>query len=204
MVSVEIITVGPLETNCYLVCEGKDCLVVDPGDEAETILTILGNRRVLAVVATHLHFDHIGAVEGIVSSTGAPFMVHRLDWEMRDKYTQLARSWGFEPPNLPQPIFIDEGSGLPFNLKVMHTPGHTPGSISIVGDGFVLTGDTLFAGSVGRTDLPGGDIELLIRSICRLYRELPGNYIVYPGHGPPTTINDEADNNYFVPKSLCT
>ena len=85
----------------------------------------------------------------------------------------------------------------------MHTPGHSPGSISIIGDGFVMTGDTLFSGSVGRTDLPGGDDEALLRSVCRLYRELPRDFVVYPGHGPPTTIGEEAEDNTIVPQDLC-
>jgi glyoxylase-like metal-dependent hydrolase (beta-lactamase superfamily II) len=177
--------------------------VVDPGDEVWKIMRVLRGRKVLAVIATHLHFDHVGAVRDIVELTGAPFMVHRLDWELRDAYAELAMSWGFKAPILPEPTFVDEGFTAPLGLRVIHTPGHSPGSVSIVGDGFVLTGDTLFSGSVGRTDLLGGDDEALIESVCRLYRELPGSFIVYPGHGPSTTVGEEAGNNPIIPQSLC-
>ncbi|WP_054856676.1 MBL fold metallo-hydrolase [Vulcanisaeta sp. JCM 16159] len=203
MLTVEVVIVGPLETNCYLVCDDSSCVIIDPGDEAETILNALGNRKMLAVIATHLHFDHVGAVKELTNGLGVPFMVHKLDWELRDIFNELATEWGFTRPELPEPVFIDEGSKLPLNLKVMHTPGHTPGSVSIIGDGFVITGDTLFAGSVGRTDLPGGDMNRLRNSVCRLYRELPDNFIVYPGHGPSTTIGEEKLSNLVIPMEAC-
>ncbi len=130
----------------------------------------------------------MGAVKELTEHLGVPFMAHKLDWELKELFNELASGWGgFAKPELPEPVFVDEGgSQLPLNLRVMHTPGHTPGSISIIGDGFVITGDTLFAGSVGRTDLPGGDMDRLRDSVCRLYRELPDNFIVYPamGHQP--------------------
>jgi len=203
VVRVETVVVGPLSTNAYVICNNDSCVVVDPGDEAWKIMRVLRGRRVLAVIATHLHFDHVGAVRDIVELTGAPFMVHRLDWELRDAYAELAMSWGFKAPALPEPTFVDEGFTAPLGLRIMHTPGHSPGSISIIGDGFVLTGDTLFSGGVGRTDLPGGDDEALIASICRLYRELPRDFVVYPGHGPPTTIGEEAEDNTIVLQDLC-
>lgn len=126
MPTVEVIVVGPLETNCYLICNGDSCVIIDPGgDEAETILNALGNRRALAVVATHLHFDHVGAVKELTEHLGVPFMVHKLDWELKELFNELASRWGgFTKPELPEPAFIDEGgSKLPLNLRVMHTPG---------------------------------------------------------------------------------
>ncbi|GAB6943744.1 MBL fold metallo-hydrolase [Vulcanisaeta sp. JCM 14467] len=203
MVSVESIVVGPLETNCYLVCSDASCIIIDPGDETGKILRALGNRNALAIVATHLHFDHVGAARELVNRLNTPFMVHRLDWELRDIFNELATEWGFPKPELPEPTFIDDGSELPLGLKVIHTPGHTPGSISIVGDDFILTGDTLFEGSVGRTDLPGGNMDRLRDSVCKLYRELPDYFIVYPGHGPPTTIGEEKLNNLIIPMEAC-
>ena len=203
VVRVETVVVGPLSTNAYVICNNDSCVVVDPGDEAWKIMRALRGRKVLAVIATHLHFDHVGAVKDIVKLTGAPFMVHRLDWELRDKYAELAMSWGFKAPALPEPTFVDEGFTAPLGLRIMHTPGHSPGSISIIGYGFVLTGDTLFSGSVGRTDLPGGDDEALLRSVCRLYRGLSRNFVVYPGHGPPTTIGEEAEDNPIVSQGFC-
>ncbi|WP_243679687.1 MBL fold metallo-hydrolase [Vulcanisaeta souniana] len=133
MLNVEVVVVGPLETNCYLVCDGNSCVIIDPGDEAESILNALSNRRALAVVATHLHFDHVGAVKELTERLGIPFMAHRLDWELKKIFDELATRWGFTKPKLPEPVFVSEGSELPLNLRVIHTPGHTPGSISIIG-----------------------------------------------------------------------
>ncbi|MFP3161564.1 MAG: MBL fold metallo-hydrolase, partial [Vulcanisaeta sp.] len=116
MVRVETVVVGPLSTNAYVICNNDSCVVVDPGDEAWKIMRVLRGRRVLAVIATHLHFDHVGAVRDIVELTGAPFMVHRLDWELRDAYAELAMSWGFKAPVLPKPTFVDEGFTAPLGL----------------------------------------------------------------------------------------
>lgn len=204
MLSVEVLTVGLLRVNCYIVYEGHDCVIIDPGSEAERVLSALWGRRVLAVVATHLHFDHVSAAYEVFKATGAPFVVHRLDWELRGELAKLAQSWGFEAPELPSPTFVDEGSQLPLGLRVMHTPGHTLGSITVVGRGLAFTGDTLFARGVGRADLPGGDWSLLVESVCRLYRELPDSCKVYPGHGPPTVISEERKGNPLVPWTACT
>ncbi|WP_052883135.1 MBL fold metallo-hydrolase [Thermoproteus tenax] len=200
MYEVERVVVGPLETNCYLICKGSECLVVDPGAEPERIAERLAGRGVAAIVATHLHFDHVGAVEALAERFRAPFIAHRADWELREVFARVAESWGFEAPRLPEPS--PAGAELPLGLRALHVPGHTPGSIAVLGDGFVLTGDLLFRGSVGRTDLPGGDWETLVRSVCSLY-ELPPSYAVLPGHGPPTTLGREARANYFVPQSTC-
>ncbi|WP_069806427.1 MBL fold metallo-hydrolase [Vulcanisaeta thermophila] len=198
------VVVGPLMTNCYLVCEGNECVIVDPGDEAELILRALGARHVLGIVATHGHFDHVNAALDLVSRLNVPLYMHRSDWELFQELNRIATEWGFRVnPLVDKPTFIDEGFELPLNLRVMHTPGHTPGSVSIVGNGFVMTGDTLFSGSVGRTDLPGGDPELLRESVCRLYKELPNNFIVYPGHGPTTTIEYELEYNPVINFDSC-
>lgn len=200
LVIVEAAVVGPLATNAYLVCEGPDCILVDPGADAEVLLGMLKGRRLLAVIASHGHFDHVGAAGEVIEATGAPFYMSREDYEAYRELNKPADDWGFEAPDIP-PAEEPPAEPLP-GLEVVETPGHTPGSISLLGPGFVITGDLLFKGSVGRTDLPGGSWRDLAASICGLY-ELPGNYIVYPGHGAATTIGAEAALNPFVNRSTC-
>ncbi|MEM1598273.1 MAG: MBL fold metallo-hydrolase [Pyrobaculum sp.] len=196
---VERAVVGPLATNAYLICEGDECVVVDPGGDPGEIFKLLRRRSVAAVVATHLHFDHVAAVGEVVGTTGAPFYAHVEDWRVYKSLNSIAEEWGFPLPDLPEPRPL---GGRLRGLEVWHTPGHTPGSVSLVGPGFVLTGDTLFKESVGRADLPHGDWRRLIKSVCRLY-SLPEEYVVYPGHGPPTTIGDELRGNLFVNYLVC-
>lgn len=191
---VERVVVGPLATNSYLTCERDECVLVDPGDEGETLLRRLNRRALAAVVATHLHFDHVSAVVDVVEATGAPFYAHSADWRLYRELNAMALDWGFEIPELPTPK--PPGERL-WWLEVLHTPGHTPGSISLVGDGYVLTGDTLFHMSVGRTDLPHGDWSQLMQSLCTLLR-LPPHYVVYPGHGPHSYIEVERRENPYA------
>ncbi|MCU7788347.1 MBL fold metallo-hydrolase [Pyrobaculum sp. 3827-6] len=193
------VVVGPLATNSYVACQDEECVVVDPGDEGERLLRALSGRSLVAVVATHLHFDHVGAVAHLVEAAGAPFYAHPADWRIYKALNEVAPHWGFKVPELPTPR--DPGERL-WLFDVLHTPGHTPGSISLVASDAVFTGDTLFRGSVGRTDLPYGDWEALTRSVCRLY-QLPSHLVVYPGHGPPTTIGAEAAGNPFINADVC-
>jgi len=197
-VQIEVVTVGPLQTNCYILCDGDECVVIDPGDEPDKILAVLRNRGISAIVATHLHFDHVGAVGELVKLSGAPFYVHKDDWDIRDKLTKLAEHFGYRV-DLPNPKFL--GDSVEW-LRVLHTPGHTPGSVSLIGDGFVFTGDTLFYQAVGRADLPGGNWRQLVNSVCRLY-QLPDEYVVYAGHGPSTTIGLEKRENPLVNLEHC-
>ncbi len=202
--SIRALVVGPLYTNCYIVCKGDECVVIDPGGDADEILGRLRGKRVLGVIATHMHADHIGAAYDIVNAVRASFYVHEADWRLRHEYAEMAFEFGLRPPPLPEDvIFVDEGHELPLGLRVLHTPGHTPGSITIAGPGFLFTGDLLFRRSVGRTDLIGGNYRALKESICRLYREFPPETIVYPGHGSHTTIGEEANLNPFVNKMSC-
>lgn len=193
------VVVGPLATNSYIVCKNDECIVVDPGDGGEKLLRALGRRSLVSIVATHLHFDHVGAVAHLVEATGVPFYAHPADWRIYKELNEVAVEWGFEVPTLPQPR--NPGSRL-WLFDVLHTPGHTPGSISLLGGGVVFTGDTLFRMSVGRTDLPYGNWEELMRSVCRLY-QLPSDFVVHPGHGPPTSIGDEATGNPFINSGVC-
>jgi hydroxyacylglutathione hydrolase len=198
-VHVEKVVTGPLATNTYIVCSAEECVVVDPGGGADRILARLGGRSVAAVVATHLHFDHVTAVAALTEAAGAPFYAHPADWAVYRELNAVAEEWGFETPDLPTPKPLGERLWI---FDVWHTPGHTPGSVSLVADGAVFTGDTLFYQSVGRTDLPLGDWDLLVQSVCRLY-SLPRNYVVYPGHGPETYIGLEAADNPFINAEVC-
>lgn len=193
------LVVGPLSTNTYILCEFDECIVVDPGADFDEIVETLGSRSVAAVVATHLHFDHVGAVQALVDRYGASFFASEEDWRVYRLINSMAEEWGFEIPEIPAPRPVGDRV---WRLRVLYTPGHTPGSISLVGDGFVITGDTLFHRSVGRTDFPLGDWGALVSSICRLY-ELPRSYVVYPGHGPHSYIGDEALYNPFVNTEVC-
>jgi hydroxyacylglutathione hydrolase len=198
-VHVEKVVTGPLATNTYIVCSAEECVVVDPGGSADRVLARLGGRSVAAVVATHLHFDHVAAVAALTEAAGAPFYAHPADWAVYRELNAVAEEWGFETPDLPTPKPLGERLWI---FDVWHTPGHTPGSVSLVADGAVFTGDTLFYQSVGRTDLPLGDWDLLVQSVCRLY-SLPRNYVVYPGHGPETYIGLEAADNPFINADVC-
>ncbi|MFN3804927.1 MAG: MBL fold metallo-hydrolase [Pyrobaculum sp.] len=191
---VDTAVVGPLATNSYLICERDECLLVDPGGDAAELLGRLGRRVLVAMVATHLHFDHVAAVAAVAETTGAPFYAHPADWEVYRELNSMAEEWGFELPELPAP---KPPGGRLWRLEVIHTPGHTPGSISLAGDNFVLTGDTLFHMSVGRTDLPYGSWRQLVQSLCALLR-LPPDYVVYPGHGPRTYIGVERRENPYA------
>ena len=203
----EHLIVGPLACNCYVVgdSESKDAIVIDPGDDAEVIAEALVRRgvRVKAIVATHAHFDHIVAAQKLRELTGAPFYLHELDSPLLDWMQASGRMFlGIE---LPPPPEVDraapEGELLTagnVKLEVLHTPGHSPGSISLVGQDAIFSGDTLFAGSIGRTDLPGGDTDALLNAVKKKLFPLGDDLPVYPGHGPVTTLGEERLSNPFV------
>lgn len=209
------IEVGPLSTNCWI-ARGDDpddpWVVIDPGDEAERILSELGGGRVSAVVLTHAHFDHLGAVEEVVRKTGAPLYVHRDDAHRLTSAEPGGTGgaiFGFDHVSPPADRILEDGDVIDAGsakFQVLHTPGHTAGGISLLatdGSGVhhLFSGDTLFAGSVGRTDFPAGDARALARSIAEKLSPLPPETLVHPGHGPDTTIARETRVNPFWPRA---
>lgn len=202
---LQVIVVGPLQVNCYIVADenSNEAIVIDPGDEPDRIMEIVkeNNLKVKYIVCTHGHFDHVGAVTEIKEETGAKIIIHKDELEIYCGARDQAAFWGYELAPLPEPdIFVDEGDNIGFgNLSfvVIHTPGHSPGSISLYSENVVFTGDTLFAGSVGRTDFYGGDIERLKKSFLRLL-SLPSETKVFSGHGPSSTILREKAGNFFL------
>ena len=203
---VEVLIVGPLFSNCYIVWDDnvKQGVIIDPGDDAEDILKAVRKLgiKIKYILATHGHFDHVGAVAPLKRELKVEFLAHKDDFFFIEDGENAARRWGVEIEQPPKPDrFIDDGDKIKiggFDLEVMHTPGHSPGGISFLYNQMVFGGDTLFQGSIGRTDFRKGSFEDLSKSIkTRLYT-LPDNTIVYTGHGPVTTIGDEKRYNAFV------
>jgi hydroxyacylglutathione hydrolase len=204
----EHLVVGLLQCNCYLVGdpETSDAIVVDPGDDPDAILAAAERHglRLGAAVATHAHFDHVLAAQALRERAGIPFWVHGDDLDILSQQQEAGR-W-FLGIELPPPPEVDrrltdgdEAAAGSLRLEVVHTPGHSPGSISLVApDEAVFSGDTLFAGSIGRTDLPGADYNTLIRSIKDVLFEFGDEAVVHPGHGPETTIGRERTTNPFL------
>ncbi len=203
------IVVGPLQENCYIVADEttNEAIVVDPGDEPDRILDIVKKLglSVRMIICTHGHFDHIGAVVDIKNETGAQVLIHHGDMFLYGAAQAAGELWGFDIEPQPEPdVFLKEGDVLnvgSLTMTVMHTPGHSPGSICLYGNGVLVSGDTLFAGSVGRTDLPGGDMNKLKRSFRRLM-SLPEETTVFAGHGESSTIGFEKRGNMFAEELL--
>jgi len=199
------IVVGALETNCYLVyCEEtRECAIVDPGAEPERILPEITEEELkpIILINTHGHIDHTGANRNIKERFGIPIYIHAGDNPMLGKTQQLELSLFLGATDSPPADhFMNDGDEIKIGhsvLRVLHTPGHSPGSVSLLGDGFLLSGDTLFMEGVGRTDLPGGSQKQLEQSITEKIMTLPDETIVLPGHGPLTTVGQERINNPF-------
>jgi glyoxylase-like metal-dependent hydrolase (beta-lactamase superfamily II) len=208
MAKIHALVVGQLQTNCYILQSRNEALIVDPGDEPERILRFIKDIKATPkfIVATHTHFDHVLGVDGVRKATKTQFMIHPDDLPMLQSMQSRVRQFmGFEVPPPPKVDgYIKDGDSLKVGdetIRVLHTPGHSPGSISLSGNRYVLTGDALFNQSIGRTDLPGGDLNTLIDSIREKLFKLDDDTTVYPGHGPETTIGDEKLANPFVGKA---
>lgn len=202
---IDTLVIGPLQVNCFIIYdEGRDdAIVVDPGDEAEKIIKLIEDRKlkVSRIVCTHAHFDHVGAVARMKEKTGAAVMLHKGDLDIYMRADKQGALWGFHIEQPPAPdMHMLEGDEIAvgrFRLKVLHTPGHSPGGICLYGEGVIITGDTIFAGSVGRTDFPGGSLDELKKSFARIIA-LPAQTRMFPGHGPLSTVGNEKKNNFFA------
>lgn len=203
---IEKLAVGPLMANCFILgCEKtKEAAVIDPGDETDRILLSLAELRLTVkyIINTHGHFDHVGGNKEMKDATGADILINSLDAPMLSQLSAAAASFGLATDNSPPPDqTLKDGDTIFFGtitLKVIHTPGHSQGGIALFTDGNLFVGDTLFAGSIGRSDLPGGDLHTLISSIKNKLFVLDDDVKVFPGHGPETTIGQEKRTNPFV------
>lgn len=195
---IKKITVGPLGTNCYIVSSEKEGVIIDPGDVPKKILENVGDIKIKYVVLTHNHFDHVGGVDMVCEKLGAKLMLHKDDTEL---YCNVPEMFHFSSKPVKKiDIELSDGDEIKFgseSLKVMHTPGHTTGSVTLIGGKHAFCGDTVFYESIGRSDFPGGDFSAILDSLKKIL-ELPGDTVLYPGHGENTTVEHEKQHNPFA------
>ncbi|MEE0836104.1 MAG: MBL fold metallo-hydrolase [Clostridia bacterium] len=198
--------VGSMGTNCYFLIgnNSDECAVVDPGAEAGRIIQKLEEKKLKCthILLTHAHFDHIMALETVREATGAPVFVHEADSEfLTDNDLNCMSVFSSEKIKMnPAEKLLKDGDVLEIageRVRVMHTPGHTPGSVCFLCGSDIVSGDTLFRGSIGRYDLPGGDFMTLLSSL-KAISELDGDRRIYPGHGPSTTLTREREANLYL------
>jgi hydroxyacylglutathione hydrolase len=207
----EILPVGPLQCNCSVIGDEttREAMVIDPGDDIEDVLALIEKHtlKVKQIVVTHAHIDHVGGAMKLRATTGAPILLNQNDSALL-KMLDVQAAWiGMKNPGQ---VEIDHSIGQADTLRagsltadVIHTPGHTEGSICLYfpAESKLIAGDTLFAGSIGRTDLPGGSMDKIIQSLHEKVMALPDDTLVVPGHGPLTTIGEERESNPFLVKS---
>ncbi len=206
----EILPVGPLECNCSVIGDESthEAMVIDPGDDIDDVLAIIRKHhlQVKQIVITHAHIDHVGGAMKLRAATGAPILLNQNDQALLKMLDMQAAWCGMQSPGK---VEIDQSIGAADTVKagslvadVIHTPGHTEGSVCLyfAGEKKLIAGDTLFAGSIGRTDLPGGSMEKIIESLHEKVLALPDDTVVVPGHGPLTTIGEERDSNPWLQK----
>ena len=204
---IKQLSVGPIQTNCYIAgCEtSKEGVVIDPGDEAERILAEVAELglTIKYILNTHAHFDHVMANQAMVEATGVPLALHPLDLPLL-RQNGGATFFGIKAPPSPEPdMLLAEGDKISFGehtFEVLFTPGHTPGHVSFLEAkvGVIFDGDVLFAGGIGRTDLPGGNHETLMQTINEKLMTLPDETVVCSGHGPVTSIGRERSGNPWL------
>lgn len=209
MSDLEIVALpnGQFAENCYLVADraSRQAVMIDPGEEPRLFLAELDTRgwALGAIWLTHGHIDHILGIKAVKDATGVPVYLHPADRNLYDNLPRQAELWLGEQvePAPPPDEVLSDGQRLTlgkFEFLVRHTPGHSPGSVSFIGEGCVFGGDVLFNGSVGRTDLPGGDLGTLLHSLHAVFLALPDSTMVFSGHGPETTIGVERMTNPFL------
>jgi hydroxyacylglutathione hydrolase len=204
----EVLPVGPLQCNCSVVGDeqSREAMVIDPGDNLDAILAIVAKHglTVKQIVVTHAHIDHVGAAMKLKQLTGAPILLNQNDAALLQMLDVQAAWIGVRPPgavsidqNIQSGDVVRAGA---LAAQVIHTPGHTEGSVCLyfAPEQTLVAGDTLFAGSIGRTDLPGGDFDKIMRSLHDRVLALPDDTLVIPGHGPRTTIGQERSTNPFL------
>jgi len=196
MLKVDCLELGDYQTNCYIVYQegSSSCCLIDPGYEADVILAHLEQKKLTpeAILLTHGHFDHVGAVRDLAAETGCSIYIHEKELALPPMMTN-GRLHYTHVYDISQPLQI---AGICFH--VLHTPGHTPGSVCLAAENCLFSGDTLFAGSCGRTDFPGGSWEQIQQSL-KLLRAIPDDLLVYPGHGNATTLaREKASNPYML------
>jgi hydroxyacylglutathione hydrolase len=205
----EVLPVGMLACNCSVVGDEAtgEAIVIDPGDEVERVQEILARHglRTRYIVATHAHIDHVAGIEKLQQATGAAVLMHEDDLPLYQNLATQAAWLGVRPPGAVEvDQFVQAGDALrcgPLQLEILHTPGHSPGSLSFHLTGEqqrIFSGDTLFQGSIGRTDLWGGSFDQILRSIHETLLRFPDEMPVFPGHGPATTIGEERERNPFL------
>ena len=202
---IETITVGPFEMNCYVLSDddSRECIVIDPGAEIEKIVQYIRGRdlKPVSIFATHAHIDHVGYASDIIKELQVPFYMGEADLPILDTLKGQAEMFGLQVSEKPVPdSYFTDGQIINFSgreIKALHTPGHSPGSFSFYIAGSLIVGDVLFYNSIGRTDLYKGDYNTLIGSIKEKIFTLPDDTIIYPGHGPDTSVGREKANNPF-------
>lgn len=205
-VQVRRLTLGPFQSNCYLLgpTPAGRTIVIDPGDEPARIVDAVerAGGDLAAILLTHAHLDHVGAVAALVREFEAPVHLHPDDLPLYERAAEIGLQFGVRleappPPDEPftdgQEVDIDD-----LTFRVAHTPGHSPGGVTLIGEPGAFVGDCVFAGSIGRTDLPGGDTETLLDAIVGRILSLPPATVLFPGHGPETTVAAEAATNPFL------
>ena len=199
---IQCIPMTPFVTNCYVLREGGEAIVVDAGDVTDELLEAIEGHRVTAIVNTHCHIDHCGGNAELVRQTGAPLMLPEGELPLLHAMGQQGMMFGTTVEQSPDPDrYIQDGDQLTVGettLDVIGAPGHSPDHVVLLGDGFVIGGDVLFMGSIGRVDLPGGSGPVLLESIRTKLLTLPDETVVYSGHGPETTIGAERATNPFL------
>ena len=213
---LKILQVEPLQVNCYIVADEKtrEAVVFDPGGSVDAIVQLINceNLKVKYIVNTHTHWDHTGGNQGLQDATGAPILTHKDESSALGETSKRAAQFGSFAPDSKANQFVEEGDILevgPINFKVIDLRGHSPAGLGFIFSGemeidgivetrtFVICGDALFAGSIGRTDFPGGDMYLLLANIRKNIFTLPEDTFVLPGHGPASTVGHEKNNNPF-------